>query len=323
MLEHHHSAPFYTKARRVMSWHSKGRQWTGSVWGTKKKGGGKGKKNQEGSDSKKNQKGDKTDKGPLFPSYDAMELGGFGGLPSSSSATASQDVVWQQALKSLIMSNPGLTVPKEITEALEGSMTEDSKKELYTQQRALNARRKAQQRLERLQNALTRKKLQMQAYQEQMRQQLKNEMEKFQAEQKDIEKSIEEAKNHLAQIEKGDNIPEVEEIFTDTTDSSLAGMLGITADANHAEIQRLQGEKDHAVSVASQLHQQIQMIMAQSGTAMAPGLSDVLMTGVSPKRSSPQMPAVGPFKRHKMDGQQSKPPHEVGVPDPSGLDGLG
>ena len=301
----------------MMSWQSAGKQWSGSYWGTKKpKGGGKGKK-KEGSESKTDKKGDKANRSAVFPSYDTMELGG---LPSSSSSSAPSDVVWQQALRSLIVSNPGLTVPSEISAVLDGSLTEDNKKELYSQQRALNARRKATQRLERLSNALTRKKLQMQAYQEHMRLQLKSEMEKFQAEQKDIEKNIEEAKKYLAKIENGEAVTEEEEIFTDTTDSSLAGLLGITAE-NQPEYQRLQDEKNHAVAVANQLHQQIQMIMSNplSATPTAP---DAPMMNPSPKRFSPQLPApVGPFKRHKPN--EAKNVHEIEIPDPGSLDGLG
>jgi len=201
-----------------------------------------------------------------------------------------------------------------------GSLTEDNKKELYSQQRALNARRKATQRLERLSNALTRKKLQMQAYQEHMRQQLKSEMEKFQAEQKDIEKNIEEAKKYLAKIESGEDITEEEEVFTDTTDSSLAGLLGITAE-NQPEYQRLQDEKNHAVAVANQLHQQIQMIMSNQPSVLPPTL-DASMLNPSPKRFSPQLPApVGPFKRHKVN--ENKNVHEIEIPDAGSLDGLG
>ena len=83
------------------------------------------------------------------------------------------------ALRSLLRSNPGLNIPQEIATALEDNtngMTQDAKSELYMRQKHLNMRRKATQRIERLEAALQRKKLQVAAFQEQLKKQLKQEL---------------------------------------------------------------------------------------------------------------------------------------------------
>lgn len=57
---------------------------------------------------------------------------------------------------------------------------EDAEKEkLYQQQKLINAKRKAHQKLERLELALKRKKLQMVSYQDQIKKQLATEMQRF------------------------------------------------------------------------------------------------------------------------------------------------
>lgn len=220
-------------------------------------------------------------------------------------------------LKSLLKSNPNLTVPKEVSSVLDESMTTQAKQELYVQQRTLNAKRKAAQRLERLQNALTRQKLQMQSYQEHMKQQLKMEMDRFRTEQKDLEQKVEEAKLALQKIENGELDTVMEEAPMETTDASLADMLGVTPDSD-ALIQQAMKEKDDAFAMVHQLQQQIHMIMQHGAAGSTDQLQAVLqqMQGTSPKRSSPQAPVVGPFKRHK--GEQ--PPDATADVQ---LDGMG
>lgn len=305
LLEKHHSRPQYSRERLGMSWN--GKQWTGNYWGQKKpKGKGKGQKSDT-KDKNKEKGGDKV----VFPTYDAMAVGPSQGS-SSASASSGSEAVWQQALKSLIVSNPNLTVPKEVSEVLDESMTSDTKRDLYAQQRALNARRKASQRLERLQNALTRQKLQMQAYQEHMRQQLKTEMDRFRTEQKELEQKVEEAKTTLQKIEAGEEVSAMEEVNVDPVDVSLADMLGITPQAD-AMVRKARQEKEEAFAMVHQLQTQIHMIM-QNGAAqsnlgnmgtdqMNAMLQQHGASTYSPIRSSPQAP-VGPFQRHKAEKTQ-------------------
>ena len=86
---------------------------------------------------------------------------------------------------------------------LDGGMSKDSKSELYAQQRSLNQRRKATPRVERLEMALKRKRLQMAAFQEQLRKQLMQELEKYQKEQAELEQQLKSAKEYLQKLETG------------------------------------------------------------------------------------------------------------------------
>lgn len=301
-------------------------QWSGKYWGQKKtKGRGKGQKD-DGKEAVKDKGKEKTN---IFPSYNSMVVGQASGSSGGSTSSSGQEAFWQQALKSLIVSNPTLTVPKEVSAVLDESMSSDSKKELYSQQRALNVKRKATLRLERLQNALTRQRLQMQAYQEQMRQQLKLEMDKFKAEQKDLEQKVEEAKLILQKIENGEDMT-TEEAIADVQEVSLADMLGISSDpeglVHQANLEKdaAQKETQQAFAMVNQLQQQIHMIM-QAGASQS-GMGDQMQallqqtqvagTTYSPIRSSPQAPVVAPFKRFKTDGTQQAKTTES-------LDGLG
>ena len=113
-----------------------------------------------------------------FPTYNTMVVGQTEQAASAASSSKG-DSVWQSALRSLLRSNPGLNILQEIATALEDNtngMTQDAKSELYMRQKHLNMRRKATQRIERLEAALQRKKLQVAAFQEQLKKQLKQEL---------------------------------------------------------------------------------------------------------------------------------------------------
>lgn len=122
----------------------------------------------------------------------------------------------------------GENVPPEIAHVLkqpEGS--KDAKQELYQQQKMLNLKRKVGQKIERLQNALTRKSLQMQAFQDHIKATLKKELEKFAAEKKSIQEQLVVAQEQLAKLEAGEKeIEETMEPFVDTPEE-LAGLLGL------------------------------------------------------------------------------------------------
>lgn len=239
----------------------------GHYWGQKNKGrksqgkGGKGARGESSNPKKKEQN--------MFPSYDTMQVDAEEpqvGSGSSASSAVAGGSPWQEALRSLIMSNPGLKLPQEFTMALDATPKKDMKGELYAQQKQLNARRKAVQRVERLESALQRKKLQMSAYQEHLKRQLQMELQKFKKEQEDIEEQLRGAKEHLEKLDKGEDVEEMEP-FIDTTESSLAGMLGITQESDVA-VQKAIREKDEAMAMVNQLQQQIHMIM-QQGAAMS------------------------------------------------------
>ena len=205
LLTRHHTKPTYSRVRRVMSqW--KTDQWSGSYWGSssrrkktnKQQAKGRGKGRSANEHAEKAADHDKE----LFPSYDRMQV-----APSSSSFTSvdGSAEAMQKAMKSLIACNLSLNVPKEVEEALafQEPLGKTAKDSLYTQQRMLNLRRKATNRVEKLQQALTRKGLQMNAYKEEMKQKLASELERFNKEKQEIMTALEEAKANLAKIESG------------------------------------------------------------------------------------------------------------------------
>ena len=306
-----------------------------SEWGSSRKGHYWGQKNKSRKPQGKGGKGaprgepsnPKAKEQAMFPSYDTMKVDteepqvGYGSSASSAASTGSP---WQDALRSLIMSNPGLKLPQEFTEALDAAPKKDMKSELYAQQKHLNARRKAVQRVERLESALQRKKLQMSAYQEHLKRQLQLELQKFKKEQEDIEEQLRGAREHLEKLDKGEDVEEMEP-FIDTTEGTLAGMLGITQEADVA-VQKAVREKDEAMAMVNQLQQQIHMIMQQGATMTTPQSlgADQMQALVqqygpsqySPIRSSPQGPVIAPFSRGT-----KKQPKEGQAPE--SLDGMG
>ena len=58
----------------------------------------------------------------------------------------------------------------------------------------------------------------MKAYQEQLRQQLRQEMERFNKEQKEIEAQLLEAREYLEKLERGEPIEDIKEPAADVTD---------------------------------------------------------------------------------------------------------
>ena len=314
-----------------MSQWRQGKQWSGNYWGTGRGKAGKGKsaKGKE-KDKEKERTQDKNEKdstGKAFPSYDSMVV--TVGEPSTSSMPSSQDGdVWQAAFKSLIASNPSLKVPEEIMTALGQSgpaaASKDSKQEIYQQQKMLNLKRKMGQKIERLQNAATRKQLQMASYQDHMRATLKKELEKFAVEKKDIQAQLAEAQEQMERLERGEmEIGETEEPFIDSSEE-LAGLLGMNSKTDNArselEFQKLQNEKQYLASMAMQLQEQINFIMANGGATAVP-VNPVDALKLSPKRSSPQatIPPVGPFKRVKT-GEDIKDSKNPECEDLTGMD---
>ena len=252
LLEHHHSKPYYVALRRTLgmsqwnSWDNSGRQW--SYWGSKpKKGkGGTGAAPKKAAQKKgKGKSGGETSQS-RFPGYDSMAL------PSQSSSTspsfAEDSNKWQQALFELVKSNPQLTLPEEIKSQLTGvekTMEDTEKEKLYQEQRLLNAKRKAYQKLERLELALKRKKLQMVSYQEEIKKQLQMEMQRFQKETIEIEQNLKETQKLCERLEKGEmENPEDIQPFMDTGED-LATMLGLaqTTPESSRLVAQLQKEK--------------------------------------------------------------------------------
>lgn len=202
----------------------------------------------------------------------------------------------QRAMRQLLESNPTLNVPKELVDVLgfSGEMNQKAKDDLYSQQRLLNARRKVTTKIDKLQQALTRKGLQMNAYKEEMKQKLAMELERFNKEKHEISEALEQAKLQLKKIESGEELdPIMEDPAMDTGGDTLAQLLGIQ-DIDQQEVERLKAEKTYAESMAAQLQMQVQMMMtaAASGTIPQPASMDQFL-GAGSRMDSPQLPGLG------------------------------
>lgn len=280
-----------------MSWAGPS-QWSGTYWGSsgkkrraaKAKGKGKdGDKDKERKDKPKNQEKER------FPAYDTITLDQSGGSSGASSSSDGTAELMQKAMRSLLENNPTLNVPKEVTDALctfQDPLNKSAKDSLYEQQKRLNLKRKATTKVEKLQQALTRKGLQMQAYKEQMKQKLAEELERFNKEQKEIADALVVAKEQLARIERGEE-PEMiaEEMPVDVGGDTLAQLLGIQ-EVDQQEVEKLKSEKMYAESMAAQLQQQVQYLMTAAVTGASPSAQTLM--GAGGRNDSPQLPGLGP-----------------------------
>lgn len=323
-LERHHSQPSYSRLRRVMSQWSTDK-WSGTYWGSSSRRRRAPKQNNstkgKGKGAVENVEKETDHAKGLFPSYDKMQVGASS---SSSAAVDGSAEAMQKAMKALIASNPSLSVPMEVQEALafHEPMQKPAKDSLYHQQRMLNLRRKASNRVEKLQQALTRKGLQMTAYKEEMKQKLASELERFNKEKQEITKALEEARSTLAKIEAGEE-PEAgnEDMGMETMNDgndNLAQLLGLQ-EVDQQELERLKAEKTYAEAVAAQLQSQVQMMM-QSATLAPSGLNQLTaeqVFGAGGRLGSPQMPGLGvirprsggrpsPYNREAKDTKQDK-----------------
>lgn len=335
-LERHHSRPRYKILRRVIgmsewdSWDGHGKSW--SYWGAKQKG--RGPRNAEpkkGSGKKGKTKPTKEEKDTakdkkqeMFPGYDVMPLS------SSSSAQPVENTddpaIWQRAFFDLVQSNPQLKLPDGFKDQLMAAgkpMEESEKDRLYQQQKILNTKRKAQQKLERLQQALQRKKFQMTAYQEQMKKQLHFEMQRFQRETAELEQSIKETKELCRKLEAGETVETVIQPYMDA-DEDLATLLGLTSSStgDAAKIAQLQQEKNEIAFTAMQLKTQVDLMMSHAAAPWLNSPSGAQMGVAGMNQGSPLGTSLTGLKGTKR--QKTAPESEVQeiVDSPSNGGGL-
>lgn len=282
------------------SWDSSGKSsW--SYWGTKKKPkGGKGADPKKTPTKKGKGKSDVEGNNDKFlPSYDSIPLAS---MPSSSASGSQGDsLMWQKALFDLVSTNPQLKMPdalKSQIQSLAPKMEDGEKEKLYQQQKLINAKRKAYQKLERLELALKRKKFQMVSYQEEIKKQLALEMQRFQKETVEIEQSIKDTQDLCARLESGD-LPEQDmssNTFVDAQED-LATMLGLTGGNRSTDdqaklIEQLQQEKRHLEAAAMQWKSHAEALFAGQCAPWMHSPSGMHMMSGPSKVDSPQLPEV-------------------------------
>ena len=279
-----------------MSWNSN--QWSGSYWGAK----GRRAKNQSPATGKckgssKSKEGKKQGE-KAFPKYDAMPVDASGSLPSSSRSPPAEDAM-QKAMLCLIKNNPSLKVPKEISDVLEGAseiLSVEARNEIHEQQRSLNKRRKASQRVDRIKEALKRKQLQFVAYQDQLKIQLRAELDRYTKEKKELEEQLSNARSNLEKLENGEDPAEEDPgHVVDVTDNSLAEMLGLGVSPQlESEMEQLKQDKMYAEMRAQHLQQQL---IADGNDPQWQKQRVGPDHAIYPQKRSPQLPLPGSKKQ--------------------------
>ena len=164
-----------------------------------------------------------------FPSYDAADTSSL-----ASSSTASGDL--KKAIQWLASSTTA-EVPEEIKQILDDGGMQSLKDE----QTSLNKRKKLAAKLERLKRARTQKQAQWAAYKEKMALRLREEQDKFDREQADLSKSIQETQNAIDRFgEEDEGPPEDPETFLqDPEKILLAKELEQAKNQNQQTMQQL------------------------------------------------------------------------------------
>ena len=312
LLENHHSVPRFDSIRRMTWWQDnswKGAWKTGKGQGTGGKG-GRGKSNKK-KDQKEDQGKAENPQKNAFPSYDTMQvdLDKASGSASSSASAGGSGELMQRAMKSLLELNPSLKIPKEMESALTGfteTMTSAAKDAIYTEQKALNQKRKAAAKVERLTQALTKKGLQMDAFKDHIKQKLVTEMERFEKERRQIEEELVKAKKHLQLLEAGEKVEDMtEDPYIDSSGETFLQLLGVQ-ETESEEMAKLRHDKARAEQMALHLQGQLQAIMeAPEGERSMRGPLGSNQRW-SLKRDSPQLPQglreMRDHKKQKMEG---------------------
>ena len=221
LLENHHSSPFYMSIRRMTWWNNQNGQYWKGAWNVGKgQGKNPGKAKTQG---KKKKEPPSKEADQKFPSYDTMRAG-ESGSSSSTAGSATQESQLKRIMKEMVQSN-SVKLSDEAMKLLEEEDGEDFRTEMKRTQVALNKRRKAHARLQRLKEALSTKHEQFHAFKQTLREQLQAQQEKYDVDVAGLQKSIQEAQETLKKVmedtEENPNaadekmeLPEVEDLET-------------------------------------------------------------------------------------------------------------
>ena len=326
-----------------MSWQGKG--WNGGYWK-----GARTPQRKKAEPKKKNEPA-KDQKGSI-PQYDS-DCWVVGASASSSSRPSDsagnlQDLT--KVLKTVVQAG-NIELPAEAMALLQSSERDDTRAAFSSEQRMLNARRKAFNKVQRLKDAMSRRTEQFKSFRQAIKEQMATESERYERDMEDIKKNLKSAEIELEKIESG---VVDEEMATATPGADemdifgamdlvkekdrLQAQLQMTQEANEAkEAKYLETQR----SLQSQLHamqQQMQMMM-EHGVVAPTGTSGNALPAISPPSqelpgvSSPQMPtvrgAVRPFSRtrdrsepYNVDGKEQPVTSKCRVEAKDGLGNL-
>ena len=327
LLESHHSAPKLVRARAAlaglgMSWQGNG--WRGGYWKGAK---GRSSKGKPGQDKKPAQ--DKEVKANI-PQYDADCWTGGSSASSSKPSEAQpgnlQDIT--KLLKTVVQAGK-IDLPPEALAILEATDKEDTRASYSAEQKALNAKRKAFNRVQRLRDAITKKTEKFKSFRLAIREQLANETERFEKDMVDLKDNLQKAERELERIESGEI--EMEEPMTEHIDEiDIFGAMDIVKEKDKLKQQLEQSEASNKemearyMAAQRQLQDQLQAMQQQMqamtghGALTAGGLHGATWPITPPpsqdlpKSGSPQLPAtraLRPFSRANTSQARERTPY--------------
>ena len=290
LLEGHHSCPHHTKARKVIAkktgrvprfmawrppkaWGNNQRSW--NYWPrTPVKKGQQGKPRTKDADTN-------------FPAYDVSRSS-----QASSSAGPTEDGGVKKVLSALLKANH-LEIPDELKTILQ----QDGMEELKAEQRSLNQKRKAYQKLERLKKAKSQKKVQWDTFRSDMHKHLLQEQEKFQKDQEELDLAIAKAQKDIENIENG--------TMVDMESEDLEELLAEGSSSGDAELrQQLEMAQKQNAEFQAQLKMMSSQLHAYTSRA------DNIGTPSNPEKMGQMSPQnLNTAKDHEKEAKQKAERH--------------
>eukprot|EP00434_Breviolum_minutum_P032245 symbB.v1.2.028519.t1/scaffold3022.1/size65113/4 len=317
LLEAHHSSPKLVRARRALR--SCGMSWQGAGW---KGGYWKGARTPQRKKTEQNKKSDQA-KEQKIPQYDSdcWVVGTSASSSSRPSESAGNLQDLTKVLKTVVKAG-NFELPAEAMALLESSERDDTRAAFSTEQRALNARRKAFNKVQRLKDAMGKKTEKYRSFRQAIKDQLATETERYERDMEDIKKNLKLAEAELEKIESGVVDEEMASTTPANEDMDIFGAMDLVKEKDRLQAQlRLAQENSDAkeakyMETQRNLQHQIQAMQQQMqsmldhGMVVPTGTRSHVWPAISPVSSqelpgvsSPQMPtvrgAVRPFSRSR------------------------
>ena len=295
-----------------MSWQGAG--WKGGYW--------KGARTPQRKKTEQNKKSDQA-KEQKIPQYDSdcWVVGTSASSSSRPSESAGNLQDLTKVLKTVVKAG-NFELPAEAMALLESSERDDTRAAFSTEQRALNARRKAFNKVQRLKDAMGKKTEKYRSFRQAIKDQLATETERYERDMEDIKKNLKLAEAELEKIESGVVDEEMASTTPANEDMDIFGAMDLVKEKDRLQAQlRLAQENSDAkeakyMETQRNLQHQIQAMQQQMqsmldhGMVVPTGTRSHVWPAISPVSSqelpgvsSPQMPtvrgAVRPFSRSR------------------------
>lgn len=238
----------------------------------------------------------------------------------SSSASSSRPAPTQPGVAELtrvlktIVDAGQINLPPEAVQLLATQETVEIREEMQKEQKTLNMRRKAHNKVLRLKEALDGKHRKFQAFKQALKEQLVSETERYEKDVKELTVTIEEAEKVVAQIDKGELPVNKDKMETETVEiEDLLDDEGREKARLHAQILDSEKGKQEAEEKFIAVQQQL-FAMQYQYQALAQTLSAPLGS------QGPQaIPSLVPSEELPASPQMPKP--KSGMTEAAGMDG--